>query len=340
MTFRSSLKQALSPVIGHERIAALGRAEFTVRRKVARALDSTLVPGPAKPTAKNAAGSRSGSKAGTGVDNGTSAAAPPSDAGEHDSAAPLYAAPQLTRHRFLAELHRILEPRTYLEIGVNDGRSLTLSRTRSIGVDPAFKVTSEIDCAVQLVRETSDDFFARENPLEHFDGDPIDLAFIDGMHLAEFAYRDFANVEKLMDAAGVIVLDDMLPRSVPEAARDRITRDWAGDVYKVLLVLTERRPDLVVIPVNTSPTGVVLVTALDPASTVLADAYDELLPTLQSADPQQVPDDILRRRITVPANSVLRSTALPRLVALRESGADRPAVLKATAGLKRLKRLG
>jgi len=34
--------------------------------------------------------------------------------------------------------------RNYLEIGVNDGRSLTLSRVPSVAIDPAFKVVTEI----------------------------------------------------------------------------------------------------------------------------------------------------------------------------------------------------
>ncbi|MEJ7719274.1 MAG: hypothetical protein WKF58_01960 [Ilumatobacteraceae bacterium] len=64
----------------------------------------------------------------------------------------------------LAALHRKLAPRTYLEIGVSDGRSLTLSRARSIGVDPAFKVTAPVCCDLELVRATSDEFFAERRP--------------------------------------------------------------------------------------------------------------------------------------------------------------------------------
>ena len=246
----------------------------------------------------------------------------------------------MTRHDFLAGLHALLQPRTYLEIGVNDGRSLTLSRATSIGVDPAFAVRSELHCDLHLARQTSDDFFAQDDPLAHFGGLPIDLAFIDGMHLAEFAYRDFLNVERLAGNCGVVVLDDMLPRNVDEAARDRHTGDWAGDVFKMIGILRERRPDLVVLPVNTAPTGVLLITALDPSSTVLRDSYEELLPQLESADPQDVPEEIRLRSASVSAKSVLASTAWKRLVELRQADADRQSVARAVAGLRRLKRLG
>ena len=71
----------------------------------------------------------------------------------------------LKRHALLKNLHELLQPRNYLEIGVNLGLSLTLSRCRTIGVDPAFKVTQELQCDVHLVRATSDEFFSREHPL-------------------------------------------------------------------------------------------------------------------------------------------------------------------------------
>jgi hypothetical protein len=65
---------------------------------------------------------------------------------------------------------------------------------------------------VQLVRATSDDFFDRADALAHFGGTPVDLAFIDGMHLSEFALRDFVHTAPHMGTAGVVVFDDMLPR--------------------------------------------------------------------------------------------------------------------------------
>jgi hypothetical protein len=46
-------------------------------------------------------------------------------------------------------------------VGVNDdGRSLALSKVKSIAVDPAFKVTSPISCDARLVKATSDKYFA------------------------------------------------------------------------------------------------------------------------------------------------------------------------------------
>ena len=48
----------------------------------------------------------------------------------------------MNRHEFLRHLHAAARPRNYLEIGVNDGRSLSLSRVPSIAIDPGFRITT------------------------------------------------------------------------------------------------------------------------------------------------------------------------------------------------------
>ena len=70
----------------------------------------------------------------------------------------------MRRHAFLRGLHEVLRPRTYFEIGVREGMSLTHSRVPSVAVDPAFAIDREFRCDVHLVRTTSDEFVAREHP--------------------------------------------------------------------------------------------------------------------------------------------------------------------------------
>lgn len=249
----------------------------------------------------------------------------------------------MKRHEFLRELHKVSANRNYLEIGVNDGRSLTLSRVPSIAIDPAFKVVSEIKCDVHLVKATSDDFFARTNPLGHLKGgrhplrnlrrgrSPIgywrrttlDLSFIDGMHLFEYALRDFINVEKHSDWGSVIVLDDMLPRSIDEAARDRHTNAWTGDVYKMIEVLNRFRPDLVTVLVDTQPTGQLIVFGADPNNTVLKDKYDEIIAEYVVPDPQKVPEAVLERVKAVKPEELVGAEFWGALTKARNLGVGR-----------------
>ncbi len=228
----------------------------------------------------------------------------------------------MSRHQLLAALHEVLQPRTYFEIGVNSGGSLTLSNTRSVGVDPAYQITSPLHCDVRTYIETSDDFFALDDPMEHFEGVGIDLAFLDGMHLSDFTLRDFMNLEQYMSFGGVVVFDDMLPRNDLEAFRVRRTMAWAGDVYKVYEVLRDHRSDLVVIPINTAPTGTVLVAKCNPGTRALFDAYPLVEEYLLSPDPQKVPDDITSRAIAVNPDELLASDVWTEIVKLRDSDAS------------------
>lgn len=213
----------------------------------------------------------------------------------------------MQRHEFLRQVHRRLRPKTYLEIGVSTGASMRLSRARSIGIDPAFKITHPVRCNLALYRTTSDEYFSRDNALDHFRGKTVDLAFIDGMHHAEFALRDFINVERATDPTSIVIFDDMLPRSVEEAARDRVSKFWAGDVYKVMLTLRSHRPDLVLLPVDTAPTGMLVVLKPDASNKTLSSRYDELERGYVVPDPQDVPDDILTRSCAVPPEEALEA---------------------------------
>src|SRR4026207_1370480 len=134
-----------------------------------------------------------------------------------------------TRHGFLAELHRMLKPKVYLEIGVQAGISLSLAQppTRAIGVDPEPVVSVHISADHEIYHLTSDDYFDSIAGEVDF---AVDLGFIDGMHLAEFALRDFLNMEQVSAPTGVIAFDDVLPRNQFEASRTMCGGDWTGDV--------------------------------------------------------------------------------------------------------------
>jgi len=208
---------------------------------------------------------------------------------------------------FLKGLHKALGPRTYLEVGVRAGNSLALSRARSLGIDPAFSVREEVSCPLTLARTTSDEYFSGPRPLDPLGGTPPDLAFIDGMHLFEFALRDFINIERNARWSSVIVFDDVLPRQVDHAARDRHTGTWTGDVFKIVPTLRAHRPDLTLLIADTAPTGLLLVLGLDPASTVLHDNYEAIVAEQVTPDPQVLPDWVLERRDAVNPGELLRS---------------------------------
>lgn len=236
----------------------------------------------------------------------------------------------MTRHEFLAELHGRLQPKTYLEIGVQHGYSIALAGrdTLAVGVDPEPCLSVDLshrgeNNPVMLFQYRSDEFFrlaypnGTEPPREDEDltaafADhptrshrpqpiglpPIDLAFIDGMHLFEYALRDFQNIERYCHGGSVVVFDDVLPRNQHEARRlepgTPILGDWTGDVWKVAEVIEgfHTSPHLWSRLVNTQPTGVLVVTGF-PDTHRPWGLSDESLQRW-SAD-MSVPDDVLNR---------------------------------------------
>lgn len=163
----------------------------------------------------------------------------------------------------LAEIHRTFEPALYVEIGVRNGLSLSLSRSRSIGIDPSMEITHELGDNVTLYPMTSDEFFA--SPAAHgIRGVRRTFAFIDGMHLFEYALRDFLNLEHILGPGSLIAVDDVSPNHAMQATRGRQTRVWTGDVWKLPWTLREHRPDLTILILDTSPTGLMLVAGSDP----------------------------------------------------------------------------
>ncbi|MEO0751855.1 MAG: glycosyltransferase, partial [Pseudomonadota bacterium] len=177
----------------------------------------------------------------------------------------------------LKKVHESVEPKLYFEIGIDTGDSLGLAKCPSVGVDPAYMLQSAFNAPTRVFREKSDDFFANEARCAKVLKGGIDLAFIDGMHLAEFVLRDFIEAEKWMRPGGVILFDDVLPEQMPMVWRERRYNAWCGDVFKIVPILRKYRPDLSVSVFETfiGPyrKGLAVVSGVDPENTVLRDNY-------------------------------------------------------------------
>ena len=183
----------------------------------------------------------------------------------------------------LADLHRSRRPLTYLEIGVDRGDAFRLAApdTLCVGVDPEPRLAADDDLRHHIEVMTSDEFFAGPRPVELFADQTIDMAFIDGLHLFEYALRDFFNTEALAAPESLIVLHDCLPKDAATAARERTTDHWTGDVWKLALCLLDRRRDLELSIIDVPPSGLCLVRGLNPADHTLKDDYESIVAKYQ-----------------------------------------------------------
>jgi hypothetical protein len=217
----------------------------------------------------------------------------------------------------LRRLHELLMPTTYLEIGCGNGSSLALADCAVLAIDPRPRL--DIGEAINrrplfaLYRMTSDAFFAQHDPAAVL-GAPIDMAFLDGMHLCEYLLRDFINVERCSHARSTIVLHDCLPVEWPMADRTRNAHppirahhkhSWAGDVWRTALLLKRRRPDLQITAYAAPPTGLICVTNLSPSSLTLRDSYDQCLQEMMQQSLQEMGIEALFSTLSVEPTSAL-----------------------------------
>jgi hypothetical protein len=189
---------------------------------------------------------------------------------------------------FLKFLDQQLCPVGYLEIGTENGRSVTNISCDSICIDPKFQINQDVigkKARTLFFQVKSDDFFRNNDPRLLVKN--IDIGFLDGLHLFEALLKDFINFERHSHSRSVALLHDCLPlnsrmtsrqqRSGPDDEDMGTRAFWTGDVWRVLPILKEFRPDLQIFFVDCPPTGLVLCSGLDHRSDVLLYAYERIV---------------------------------------------------------------
>jgi len=187
----------------------------------------------------------------------------------------------LRYRRYFAKLHAAGVFDWYMEVGCRNGLSMAPARGKAIAVDPFFRFETNIineKPALLAFQQKSDDFFA-SGILQKL-GIRIDYSLLDGMHLFEYLLRDFMNTEPLTTPGGVIALHDCCPYTTAMTSRDLDNLPkgpWTGDVWKLIPILQQYRPDLKIDVLDCKPSGLVLLTNVDPSNRVLQENYDRIV---------------------------------------------------------------
>ena len=180
---------------------------------------------------------------------------------------------------WLKRLHAAIAPKTYLEIGIDRGQSLSYARppTRAVAVDPEPKIDAPLKVEAHLFCETSDVFFAERRLAPLLNDQPLALAFIHGLHVFQQSLKDFMHVESFCGPRSVVLIHDTIPSDELTQRPNRQRKFYRGDVWKTVLCLKHYRPDLDIFTIATPPTGLTVVTGLDPTSRLLTDQFEEAM---------------------------------------------------------------
>jgi hypothetical protein len=212
----------------------------------------------------------------------------------------------------------------YLEIGIRTGGSLRLASGKAIGVDPSPADNLSLP-RTTVIAKSSDDFF-------NDDADRLlvprpSLAFIDGMHLFEYALRDFINVERYAFPGALVVIDDIFPNHPVQARRSRETAHWTGDVWRLFICLKEERPDLFLLPLDTAPSGLLLVAGLDPDNHSLEQRHGLITSGSPKTD-ADLPTEILSRKGAVSPHHPLIARVFNLMRSFREREISPPVIVE------------
>ena len=134
--------------------------------------------------------------------------------------------------------------RSFLEIGTQEHINLS-----NIIVDKKVSVDPDPEVGADFILP-SDEFFK-------INRDKFDIIFVDGLHHADFSYRDIINSLKILNPGGCVIVHDVIPSSyesqlIPlEKTLETGTGIWNGDVWKSWIKIRTERKDLSMKVVNT-----------------------------------------------------------------------------------------
>lgn len=162
----------------------------------------------------------------------------------------------------LADLHAILRPRRYVEIGVGTGQSLALATAAAlaVGIDPAGP--AEAPAGTLIRHEKAADYFARGGLAADLGHRPFDLAFVDGAHRFDDVLADVLALSAQASPKSLIVLHDCLPLDARSAAPQRRTGFWTGDGWKLVPLARARWPALALSTLVCPPSGLCLLSGI------------------------------------------------------------------------------
>lgn len=140
------------------------------------------------------------------------------------------------KHEIINKVIADTESKSYLEIGYGSGYNFDkienkLNGINKVGIDPNLSKKT----GTNLFIYDSDSFFSNNET-------DFDCIFIDGLHHADQVRKDISNALKCNPKA--IIIHDTIPHNKTMQEVPRNTKEWTGDVWRVVVGFIESYPEV------------------------------------------------------------------------------------------------
>ena len=161
------------------------------------------------------------------------------------------------------------QPNEYLQIGA--GLEAAVISGHGTFVSDRNNIFPSVDVATYY-RCSSDDFF---HFFDNSNGKKFDLAYIRGKYLFDDIYRDFINIEQMMNPSGAIIVDGIIG-----AEHIGVTSGDVHDSWKFLEIIKQHRKNLQINTEMLSEHGLVIISKLEPNNKILLHRYNSFVMNL------------------------------------------------------------
>lgn len=173
----------------------------------------------------------------------------------------------MDRVDLIQEIFKTTNFQNYLEIGCQGGKSfLPIKAQKKTAVDPVFKIPVgrrvkwllkwPANFKARFFEEESDTFFEKRKPYLN-ELKTLDVVLVDGLHNFRGSLHDVLHSLEYLNQDGIIIMHDCFPPHAAAAIPADVfpskeqqqqiegwTGEWCGDVWKSIVYLQKKYPDL------------------------------------------------------------------------------------------------
>lgn len=223
------------------------------------------------------------------------------------------ALPGAGHDQHLEALHRAIQPKRYIEIGIGDGSNLALAKSceQCLGIDPAPRVRYHFKSPTRIFQQDSLTFF-KDNHLGSHMGGLIDMAVLGGGQSFRTTLHELKQLEVYSHPDTLFVLRGSYPLADRLSGAKPDPHLWYGDNWKIVFVLKDLCPQVQFATLPSHPAGMTLLKNISAIATFNEDQWEQAIAKHADTLPSSIADpEPLLNTVANTTNAALSALNLP-----------------------------